>query len=144
MSEVEKYYEVEQAVATIQEEGVAMETDAPTEPPKLFNDDAVIIKGLLSKVLGKATAFYSRYIVSADQLDINQLITALNEMMKEELYDLLFRCYPAYIVHEGELKLINRHAGQLMGNLGKEPTQAQVLDSYLELMTGIAKSYKLV
>jgi hypothetical protein len=138
MSEVEKYYEVEQAVAEVVQE------EAKEPVKKLFNDDKIIVTNLMSKVLGKATAFYSKYIVSADQLDINQLITALNEMMKEDLYDILFRCYPSYIVHEEELKLINRHAGQLLVNLGKEPTQAQVLDSYLDLMTGIAKSYKLV
>ncbi len=135
---------VEQVVETIQEEAVVVETEAPTEPSdhKLFNDDKVIVKGLLSKVLGKATAFYSKYIVVADQLDINQLITTLNNMMSADIYDLLNKVTPVYVVHEGSLKLANAVNGSLMADLGDKPTQVQLLDSYVELMKNIVKSYK--
>jgi hypothetical protein len=116
---------------------------APSEEPtKLFNDDKVIVKGLLSKVLGKATAFYSKYIVVADQLDINQLITTLNNMMSADIYDLLNKVAPVYVVHEGSLKLVNAVNRSLMIDLGDKPAQVELLDTYVDLMIDIVKQYE--
>lgn len=138
MSEVEKYYEVEQAVAEVVQE------EAKDPVKKLFNDDKTIVTNLMSKVLRRATTYYSSALLIADTIDINALLSDLNKIMSEDLTDILDNCRPAYLVHEGELKLVDMGNKTILASLGKDPTQAQVLDSYLELMTGIAKSYKLV